>query len=109
MQATMQPTNYAVFIALLIIAALVGLLGAYLADGQVVSRDLAYCACEDTQEVWRTIGLAQFDVYYEFQPQATFRYSLEHVPTVQAPVDGIRYSVQATLVDVNAPPTTRES
>ena len=61
MQTTMQPTNYAVFIALLLIAALVGLLGAYLAGGQVVDGDVTYWRYDDTPEVWNTTGFGQFD------------------------------------------------
>ncbi len=51
MQTTTQPTNFALFVALLLIAALMGLLGAYLADGQVVDGDLTYWGYDETDEL----------------------------------------------------------
>jgi len=57
MHTRIQSTNYALFIALLLLAALVGLLGAYLAGGQVVDGDLTYWRYDDTPEVWNTSGV----------------------------------------------------
>jgi len=49
--------------------------------------------------------LVSYQVYHEFQPQETFRYSFEYFPFVLPTVDRIRYSVHTTYIDVNAPPT----
>ncbi len=51
MQTTTQPTNFALFVALLLIATLVGLLGAYLAPGQVVDGDLTYWRYDETDQL----------------------------------------------------------
>ena len=47
-----------------------------------------------------------YQLYYEFQPKETFRYSLAYVPSVLPSVDRIRYSVYTTYIDVNAPPAS---
>lgn len=60
MRTATERTNLALFVGLLLIAVLVGLLGAYLADGQVIDGDLTYWRYDDTAEVVDTIGLGQF-------------------------------------------------
>ena len=47
-----------------------------------------------------------YQLYHEFQPKETFRYSLAYAPTVLPSVDRIRYSVYTTYIDVNAPPAS---
>jgi len=58
---------------------------------------------DEEDPVWLS---ASYQVYHEFQPQETFRYSFEYFPFVLPSMDRIRYSVYTTDIDVNAPPAT---
>ena len=75
MQTTMQPINFTLFAALLLIAALVGLLGAYLADGEVVDGDLTYWPLGETlglpgpTDIRYAVGVAML---YRQAPVAVF-------------------------------------
>ncbi len=60
---------------------------------------------DDEEPVWLS---ASYQVYHEFQPQETFRYSFQYVPIVLPSMDRIRYSVHTTYIDVNAPPADEE-
>ena len=60
---------------------------------------------DEEEPVWLS---ASYQVYHEFQPQETFRYSLAYVPSVLPSMDRIRYSVFTTYIDVNAPPSDEE-
>jgi len=56
MHTKAQSPNYALFIALLLVAALVGLLGAYLADGQVVDGEFTFHVVNETPDLERVGG-----------------------------------------------------
>ena len=60
---------------------------------------------DEEDPVWLS---ASYQVYHEFQPQETFRYSFEYFPFVLPSMDRIRYSVYTTYIDVNAPPSDEE-